>query len=466
MKALLLEEIKNVLQAEMRTALAKGLVNGVSIDSRTVKAGELFVALRGDRFDGHDFLDVAAERGAIGVVVDRSMPVSDVLKAKNVAVMKVKDTVAALGALARFYRRKLVGSVHVVGVTGSSGKTTVREMIYHVMSRYKKGSRSQKNYNNNIGVPLTIFGIESDHNFAVVEIGSSGPGEIAALSRIAEPDIAVITSVGPSHLAGLKDVEGVSVEKVSIVAGLKEHGVVVCGTGHKGTLDKVRALDSHVITFGLEKECEVHSVNLCQAEGGYQFETNDHCRVMVPMAGLHNVKNALAALAVVRRLGITSRQFADAIADFEPVAGRGVCRNVNGITIIDDSYNANPLSMQTALQGLVDAGCTGRRIFVCGDMAELGDDSSHYHQELGIAIARSKIDILFAVGEQASITARAALEAGMGHGQVQRSINSKRLGRLIKSMILDGDVILVKGSRVMELEKVVVSLGRWKGRGE
>ena len=464
MKAILLEEVKNVLRAELKTPLRKGRITRVTTDSRQVKAGDLFVALRGERFDGHDFIDAAVRAGAQAVLIDRNVPLSEEVKQTGVVVMQVEDTVQALGALARFYRRNLCGSVNVVAVTGTNGKTTVREMIYHVLSRFKKGHRSPRNYNNNIGVPLTIFGIEAEHDFAVVEIGTNAPGEVATLSRIAEPDIAVITRVGPSHLDGLKDIEGVSVEKVSIVVGLKEHGVLVCGVGHPPTLERAESLGRHVIKFGLDTKCDVYAEKVERDKGGVRFVTNDRCEVRLGILGVHNVNNALAALAVVRRLGITSEQFSEAMKDFKPAKGRMECREVHGITVIDDSYNANPVSMTAALEELVNFPQAKRRVFVVGDMYELGEKSEQFHRELGRNIAGEGIELLLTVGPKGAQVAESALEAGMGRGSIMRCKNSKRMARLIKSMLYDGDVVLVKGSRAMEMENVIVSLDRWKGR--
>jgi len=464
MKALLVEEVKNILRAELKTPLRKGLITAVSTDSRQVKQGNLFVAVRGEKFDGHDFIGKAVQAGAPAVVIERNIPLPEEVKKSETVVLLVEDTVKALGQLARFYRRKLCGSVAVIGITGSNGKTTVREIIYHVLSRYKKGHHSPKNYNNHIGVPLTLLGMEAEHEFAAVEIGSNAPGEVAELSRIAEPDVAVITRVGPSHLEGLKDVEGVSVEKISIVAGLSEHGPLIVGVDHKPTLERAQALGRHIITFGLDESCDVYAVKVERRQGGIRFVTNDRCEVWLPMIGMHNVKNALAALAVVRRLGITSSQFAEAMKDFVPVPGRMNSSEVNGITIIDDSYNANPASMQAALDELTSIKPARRRIFVVGDMYELGKESEKYHRQLGRDITAAKVDLLLTVGPQAALAAEAALEAGMGKGNIMRCINSKRMARLIKSLLFDGDVVLVKGSRAMEMEKVIVSLKRWKGK--
>ncbi len=463
MKALLVEEVKNVLHAEVKTLTLKGLIHGISIDSRETKKGDLFVAIRGQNYDGHDFIDDAVRTGAVGAVIDRSLPLSDTVRQHEAIILKVKDTVEALGELAKFYRT-LCGSVAVIGVTGSNGKTTVREMIYHVLGKHKKGHRSPKNYNNQIGVPLTLFGVESSDEFVVVEIATNAPGEVAQLSQIAAPDVAVITRVGPSHLDGLKDIDGVSQEKVSIIAGLKRNGVLICGVDHPPTLERARGAGRHVITFGLDGNCDVYATQVERVGQMIRFMTNDRCEVVLPMTGMHNVTNALAALAAVRRLGITSQQFAEAMRDFAPVASRMQMWDVNGIAVIDDSYNANPVSMSAALDELVSYNGAKRKVFVCGDMDELGEAADEYHRRLGRELVERGVDLLLTVGPKAAVTAEAALAAGLGKGDIMRCINSKRMARLIKSMLFDGDVVLVKGSRSMEMEKVIVSLNRWKGR--
>lgn len=463
MKALLLDEVKHALHGEYKSPAREKLITGVTTDSRDVSPGDLFLALRGERYDGHEFIDDAVAAGAVAVVADRSIPVSALMTANEACLIKVDDTMTALGELSRFYRRSLGKGITVIAVTGSNGKTTTREMIYHVLSKKRHGHRSPRSFNNHVGVPLTLLGLEPDHDFAVVEIGTSAPGEVAALARLAQPDVAVITSVGLSHLAGLKDVEHISLEKTSIVAGLDETGVIVCGTEHVPTLERVRALGNRMISFGLEEAADVRASNVRREQGCMRFETNDRVDIKLPMGGAHNVTNALAALAAVRRLGVTSAEFAQAMQDFTPVPQRMAYQQVNGITVIDDTYNANPSSMAAALAELVSHDEAPRRVMIVGDMAELGDASDELHRELGQRIAAANVDLLLAVGPQAAICANAALENGMGWAGVTRSVSSKRLARLVKSMIRKGDVILVKGSRAMEMEIVVASLLRFRG---
>ncbi len=460
------EEIKHTLQAEPKSRLCNGLITGVCIDSRRVQPGDLFIALRGENFDGHDFVARAIDAGACTIVIDRDIPLPETVQTRKVNVFKVADSRTALGQIAKFYRQQLGSSVRIIAITGTAGKTTVREMVYHVLSKYHKGCRSEKNYNNDIGVPLTLLSIKSDDEFAVVEMGSNAPGEIAALSRMAEPDIAVITHVGPGHLQGLLSVDGVSVEKVSIVSGLRPRGIIICGSSHKDTLERVQSLGRATITFGLEANCDVYATNIERVGNTLiRFQTNDRYLVEIPLSGVYNVRNALAALAVVRRIGISTADFAEAIRDFKPVQGRMTERQVGSITIIDDTYNANPVSMAAALAELSSRNNAKRRVLVCGDMEELGTESRKYHEQLGRDIvAAGNIDFLMTVGPKSRWTAKAALDAGMGWHSIKRNVSSERLARIIKSMIFDGDVILVKGSRVMEMEKVIVSLNHWRSK--
>lgn len=463
MKPILLHEIRNALHGELKTDVQKGLVSGVSIDSRRIKPGDLFIALRGKNYDGHDYVIDAVKGGAKAILIDRNLPLADELKSGDVCVLKVDDTLLALGELARYYRKSLGHGVAVIAITGSNGKTTTREIIHHVLRKNRKGHRSPHNYNNAVGVPMSIFGIEPDHDFAVLEVATNAPGEIANLSRIAQPDIAVITGIAPSHLEGLKSIEGVCEEKSAIVTGLADRGVVICGADYPPLLEKLKPLGSPLIQFGIDVEADIVGTEVERTDAGIRFTTNDRCEISLPITGMCNVKNALAALAVVRRMGMTSSDFAEAISDFTAVPQRMSVHQVNGITIIDDTYNANPASMASAMEELEHYTKARRRVFICGDMNELGDAAEDYHVELGQKIAQSTIGLLLATGPLATVAANAALKQGMGQSAVQKSISSKRLARLVKSLIMDEDVIMVKGSRSMEMEKVVDSLKRYRG---
>ncbi len=454
MRPILTDEIKIAINAVMKTRMNKALIHDVSIDSREPQTDKIFFAIRGERFDGHSFIDQVVHNGAGAIVVDQDIAITPVMKDREVVVYKVNDTIEALGRLARYYRSKMIGAVQVIAVTGSNGKTTVREMIHHTLSTKYKSSQSPKNFNNNIGVPLSILSVEHDQDFAVIELGTNSPGEIHYLSQIAQPDIAVITSIGPSHLEGLKSIDGVCAEKSSIVSGLKKGGTVICTASAPDAITRLKHSNVKIITFGLNRDSDVHAVNIkTDSDGSITFETNDRCRITLPIPGKHNVSNALAALAVCRKMDITTGQFADAIKSFNAVGGRLNVKKNGNITIIDDSYNANPASMEAALDVMDDLEAA-RRIFCCGDMGELGSQSSQLHHTLGDTIALSKTDILITAGQLSRETADAAVDAGLSSSNVFSFDDANEAAVKLTDIAQPGDVILVKGSRMMQMEKI------------
>ena len=462
MKPLMISEIKQLLRATLVNMPPKGVITGVSIDSRTCAAGDLFIAIPGENFDGHDYIDQAVVAKCAAIVAEK--PPANVSEL-NACVMVVDNSIEALGKIAKFYRRTLGYAVSVIGVTGSCGKTTTRSMIYHVLSQFKQGYQSPKNYNNNIGVPLTLLSVKRDDDFVVVEMGSNNPGEIATLSQIVEPDLAVITSVGPSHLEGLVSIGGVIDEKASITAGMSESGQVFCFDDDGPLIEKMRGLVQPAVSFSLEDRSDIYAKDIKRIAKGMRYVTNDNVTVALHIDGRHNIANSLAALCVARRLGISSDEFSNAIATYVPPPGRMQRIKLDDIVLIDDTYNANPASVRAAVDTLSAMRQANRRILVLGDMNELGEGSHQYHKALGQYIASlGNIELLFTVGAKAAVIANEAINSGMRIGSVQRCVSSQRLARLIKTHIHNDDYILVKGSRAMEMEKVIVSLKRFKGQ--
>jgi len=462
MKPLMISEIKQLLRAILVNIPPKGVITGVSIDSRTCAEGDLFIAIPGENFDGHDYVDQAVAAKCAAIVVEKAPENASALDA---CVMVVENTIEALGKIAKYYRRTLGCAVSVIGVTGSCGKTTTRSMIYHVLSQFKQGCQSPKNYNNNIGVPLTLLSVGRDDDFVVVEMGSNHPGEIAALSHIVEPDLAVITSVGPSHLEGLGSVSGVIDEKAAITAGMSPSGQVFCFNDKGLLIEKMRGLVQPVVSFSLEDCSDIFAKEIKRTVKGVRYVTNDNVKVKLHVDGRHNIANSLAALCVARRLGISSEAFAGAMATYSPPAGRMQRIKLDEIMLIDDTYNANPASVRAAVDTLSSMKQASRRILVLGDMNELGEASHNYHKLLGRYIASlGNIDMLFTVGAKAATIANEAINSGMRIGTVQRCVSSQRLARLIKTHIHNDDIVLVKGSRALEMEKVIVSLKRFKGQ--
>ena len=458
MRPILTEEIKLAINAVMKTKMTKALIHDVSIDSREPQTDKIFFAIRGDKFDGHSFIDQVVHNGAKAIVVDRDIAITPLMHDKEVVVYKVNDTVEALGRLAKYYRSKMIGAVQVIAVTGSNGKTTVREMIHHVLNTKYNSSRSPKNFNNAIGVPLSIMAVEHDQDYAVIEIGTNTPGEIHYLSQIAQPDIAAITSISPTHLAGLKTLDGVCAEKTSIVSGLKKGGTVVCCSSAPDAISRLQHGNHKIVTFGLNRESHVHAVNIrTKSDGSVTFETNDRCEITLPIPGKHNVSNALAALAVCRRMDITTEQFAEAIKSFNAVGGRLKIEKAGELTIVDDSYNANPSSMAAALD-VLDELEGSRRIFCCGDMGELGPQEKDMHHKLGDTIALSKTDILITAGPLSKETAQTAIEAGMSSNNVFSFDDSNQAAEKLMEIVKADDIILAKGSRTMKMENVVRQL--------
>ncbi len=455
MRPLMADELKTALNAVMKTQLNKCVFHGIAIDSRGDLNDKLFIAIKGHNNDGHKYIEQAVANGAAGIVIDQDIDFSIAVKDRPVNIFKVNDSVESLGRLARYYRSKMISAVNIIAVTGSNGKTTTREMIYHVLARKHKGSQSPKNFNNAIGAPLSILDIEHDHDFAVIELGTNSPGEIHYLSTIVQPNIAVITTIGPSHLEGLKDIAGVCSEKTAITSGLKDKGIIICNGIHKDAIAKINTDLHKLITFGFDPEFNISASDLQPDEkGGISFSTNDRCRIRLAIPGQHNVSNALAALAVCRRMDITTQEFADAIADFNAVDGRLNIKLINGVTIIDDSYNANPASMNAALSVLNHY--PGRRkIFCCGDMGELGEQSIQMHQSLGTNIAQSKTNILITAGELSRHTAQAASDNGLDSDKIFSASSSDEAAQKLLEIVAPGDVVLTKGSRSAKMEKVV-----------
>lgn len=458
MRPLMSAEIRAAINSTLKNPLENNLAHGIATDSRGDLTDKIFFAIVGKNLDGHDYIEKAVANGAVELVVQRDITISPSIYERKVNVHKVPDTVEALGKLAKYYRTNHVSQVQTIAVTGSNGKTTTREMIYHVLSKKYIGTQSQKNFNNAIGAPLSILEIENNHDFAVIELGTNAPGEINYLSMITQPDISVITSIGPSHLEGLKSVSGVCIEKTAIAHGMKPGGVVICNGANPEALAILERGGHKTITFGLTENCQLWAAKIRpDGQGGISFETNDRVLVQLAVPGRHNVSNALAALAVCRRMDITTADFAELIKDFNAVSGRLNIKHINGFTLIDDSYNANPASMAAALEVLNDQP-GNRRIFCCGDMGELGDNTIELHRELGRNIAQSKTDYLITAGPLTQYSAQAAIEAGFNAEKTITATDSKQAAERLLEIIESGDTILAKGSRSAKMEQIVEAI--------
>jgi UDP-N-acetylmuramoyl-tripeptide--D-alanyl-D-alanine ligase len=431
-----------------------GSVTGVSTDSRTVKPGDCFFAVVGDNFDGHNYVGQAITKGAVCAVVGRDV--------KAGPILKVADTVKALGDLARHYRRQV--GYKVVAITGSVGKTTARQIIYHVLSRHFRVSQAQKNFNNQIGLPLTLLDADEETQIVVAELGTNYPGEIAYLTRIALPEIAVITSVYPTHLAGLGDLQTIIQEKISISEGLRPDGVLIINADFDRLVSACREKDnrpSAFYTFGKSDGCKYQASNITSTGFGSSF-TIDGTRIDLPLPGPGNVENALAAWAVCSRFGLTIDDFAQAVKTQPAVSMRTELLQIGTLTVLNDCYNANPASTRNALDILANLGSEDKRrlVFIFGDMAELGSQAEPLHAELGPSIAEVGVRLVIAVGKFAKISAEAAKASAEYDLQTKCFDDTVSACNNLEDCIKDYDIILVKGSRTAKLEMAVEKLKR------
>jgi UDP-N-acetylmuramoyl-tripeptide--D-alanyl-D-alanine ligase len=446
-----------------------GPAPGVSIDSRTVGAGEAFIAIRGDRFDGHDFLDAALAAGAGMLVIDQTERADDetLENYPGVGVLRVPDTRKALMRLAGAYRKSLDG-VRVVGVTGSNGKTTAVRMIDAVLRQRFQGHASPKSFNNDIGVPLTILGAKPTDQYAVCEAGINAPGEMAPLARIIEPDIAVVTSIGHAHIEEFGTTEAIAREKSMLLSHLRPHGLAVVN-GDARELDTFLRPVANVVTFGRGESCDLRltSASHTTTDDGapaVTFSVNDRATFTVPVLGLHNASNALAAVAVGRRMGLDDAEIARGLATVEPPPMRFAVEDINGVRVFNDAYNASPESATAAIDAFAElTRGADRRVAVMGDMLELGDASPDLHREVGEHLIDTvALDALITVGPMSLFTADVVSDAATESGRsVELRIHSDmsvEVARRVAARLRPGDAVLVKGSRRLGLERVIEAL--------
>ena len=424
-------------------------IHGFSTDSRTLQPGELFIALRGERFDGHDYIAQALRHGAAACLSE------EVIAGLTIPVVQVRDTLAALGDLAQAVRSRFGGPV--VGITGTTGKTTTKEMLAAILARGGPGLKSAGNFNNLIGVPLTLFGLTREHRWAVIEMGMSARGEIARLAQIAAPQIGVITNVGAGHLENLGGISGVARAKGELFIQLPAGGTALINADDPQICQLPLANGVRRVLFGNAPEAQVRATEVRAADGSVTFTLHlPHASVAVqlPLPGRHNVQNALAAAAAAWVLDVPVDDIAAGLADFKPCPGRmELIELADDLLILDDSYNANPLSMRAALDALHDLGRPGRRIAVLGDMLELGHAARDLHREVGL-LAAERADWLFTLGELARDIAAGAAEHGLDNTHIVASTTVEALVSQLRPLLQPGDRVLVKGSRGMRMERV------------
>ncbi len=448
MKPFSLLEIRQAVGGRALTPVPAdaALVTVVSTDTRNFPAGALFFAIKGENFDGHDYLAQAAAAGAAAAVVQHAPP----NPIPGLHLILVSDSRQAMGRLAAAVRKTLRGKVIAVG--GSNGKTGTKHLIHAALSAKLRGSMSPKSFNNDIGVPLAIFPCQPSQDYVVLEMGTNHRGEIGVLTRMATPDIAVITNCGVEHLAGLGDLAGVRLENATITEGLNEKGLLVVNGDDEELLAAVSGFRRR-ITFGYKPSNDLFPSDIECTLAGVRFRLNKSKLVIsIPLLGKHTAVNALAAIAVARRIGVPEEAVVAGLANATGPEMRLQASEHGGVTIINDAYNANPSSMRAALETFALLKPRTRRIAVLGDMLELGDTSERYHREIGELANQSGLDMLICIGEQAALIAKSAKR--LPADAIRTYSDSSSAAAEVANLIAVGDLVLLKGSRGMRLEKV------------
>jgi UDP-N-acetylmuramoyl-tripeptide--D-alanyl-D-alanine ligase len=430
------------------------VAHGYSIDSRTVGAGELFFAVKGERLDGHDFVSAALERGAAAAVVRKDQLNRYSAKSRLLAV---DDTLVALQTLATAVRK--VWGKPLVGVTGSAGKTTTKEAIAHVLASRWRVLKSEGNFNNHFGLPLMLLKLEPEHDIAVIEMGMSHAGEIRALAKIARPEIGVVTNVAPVHLEFFDSIAGIARAKYELIESLPASGTAVLNADDEYVSQFGRDFKGRVITYGTKATADVRCENVrtCGAEGS-EFDVvvaGGRERARLPLVGEHNILNALAAVAAGLARGMKPSDAVAALATLAPPDKRGQVLQLGNITVINDCYNSNPKALKAMVDALA-AMKAGRRIVVAGEMLELGPSSEAMHRAAGQHVAEKKIDVLVGVRGLAQAMVEGARQAGT---QAEFVVTPEEAGEWLAREAHDGDVVLLKASRGVKLEK---ALETWK----
>ncbi|MBP8984167.1 MAG: UDP-N-acetylmuramoyl-tripeptide--D-alanyl-D-alanine ligase [Syntrophobacterales bacterium] len=450
------EDVLMATDGHLLKGEAGGVFYGLATDTRKLSGGNLFIPLVGEKFDGHDFLKEAVEAGASGLLLQRGK--EDRLSGVgDTVVILVEDTLRALGDIAHFWRGLF--TVPVVAVTGSSGKTTTKEMIAGILGDGRTVLKSPGNFNNLVGLPLAIFEMRRSHEAVVLEMGTNRKGEIGRLTEIAAPDVGVITNIGPAHLQGFGSLEAVREEKGDLFRVMANKGMAVINCDDENVRVLARAWDGERITFGFGEEAYVKAGRVTsRGSEGVRFTLRIgelEKDVRLPVVGGHNVRNALAAAAASWVLGESMDSICRGLESFEPLGGRMTVRRLkNEAFLVDDSYNANPVSVSEALKTLRDLKGAHRGIAVLGDMLELGEEAENLHVEIGRIAAETGVDTLILKGTYSRAVASGAMERGLPRERILFMEDPGEIVDKLKGSLQKCDWVLVKGSRKMRLDEV------------
>ena len=448
--------------AQMMAEGVKRPACGIATDTRTLKKGELFFALQGPHFDGHAFCEQAIEKGAWGVVVSRTrVPEYQSTGVSPPWIFQVKDTLQALGDLAGWWRRQM--PAQCVAITGSNGKTTTKEMLASMVATRLSTLKTEGNFNNLIGLPLTLSRLEKKHEVAILEMGMNAPGEIARLTQIAAPQVGIITNAAAAHLEKLHTVEEVAKAKAELFAAMDAQGTAVFNVEDPCIRPLGEKFPGKKISFGMRKEALIRFEHMEQEDlSGMELKFSigkERLKARLCVAGLHNVMNALAAAGGAFALGLSPAEIEKGLENFKPLKMRFEQVQLgNGVRLVNDAYNANPLSMEAAFRTVGAGRRSGRFIAVLGDMKELGEQSQTLHAQVGQKGVEAGIDRFFLIGEFAPHFAQGILAAGLPQDNVRIFDQVDSLVAALEKEMKAGDVVLVKASRAMQLERIVDAL--------
>jgi len=450
-------EIIKSVNGELLAGGERTTFSGLSTDSREISRGQLFWPLKGEKHDGHHFISIALEKGAAGIIADKNYTTKISFNGST-PVIAVEDTLKALGDFAAWWRRQY--SLQIAAITGSTGKTTTKEMAAGILNLGAPTLKNEGNFNNLIGLPLTLLQLNNNHCRAVLEMGMNRPGEIGRLTEITDPSIGLITNIAKVHLAGLGDINGVARAKAELIEKISSDHQLILNGDDELLLKTASHFQRKTMTFGLGSKNDVRAINIeNQGLRGMTFvllyhETKMPIKLRVP--GAQNMINALAASAIALSMEVPWPHIVEGLHDYEGIKGRFKPYSLkNGVTLVDDTYNSNPYSLRAALKAIKDMKPKKGRTIIClGQMSELGEETGLAHREAGALIASMGGDYLLVMGESASEVIEGAMKNGFHSGRVKKVSTHREMAQEIKEIIKPDDLILLKGSRIMELERV------------
>lgn len=448
-----LTQVMQATNAVLKKITSASIFGGVTTDTRKVEEGMLFVALKGEKFDGHDFIAEAAKKGAIGAIVNKDYDVSR-LEDVEIDILAVNDTLKAYQDLAKLWRSKF--SIPVIGITGSNGKTTTKDLTAAVLSGKWNVLKTQANFNNEIGLPMTLLQLNKSYDVAVVEMGMRGLGQIKLLTDIAKPTIGVITNVGETHMELLGSIENIAKAKSEMAQAIEIDGEVVLNADDEHVAKMHEVTKARPIYFGINHAADVKAFNVkTVGEGKTEFDAfigENMAHFTLNMLGIHNVYNCLAALAVGYACGLTIEEMQKGLASFKPTAMRFEYKKVGDFNVINDAYNASPMSTKAALSNLAKV-TDGRKILVMGDMFELGSVEVKAHEDIAVQAKEAGVSIIVTRGTLTQNTARKAREIGIP--EVYECANHEEAVAILKKVLQKDDTVLFKGSHGMHMEKII-----------